>query len=299
MTKLVLLSCLAALPFFNLENTHPIFPYDLDEPNVSFEMPESLKEISGLSMTADGQHLAAVNDEEGKIFILDKMTGEITGEYNFWDDGDYEGIEVVGDDCWVMKSSGTLYQVKNYASKDRLVNKFRSFLNKANDIEGLAYDPVKNSLLIGCKGKAYENDDHPHEKAIYEFKLDELMVMNEPVYLLTLPDMREYLDHLQGGEKDHLDKLQEIFSEQENEMIFSPSGIAVHPLTDEIYVTSSKGKMLLVLDRQGHIVYLEKLKKKIHQQPEGICFDADGTLFIANEGKDGKAKLYKYRYRKQ
>jgi uncharacterized protein YjiK len=80
-------------------------------------------------------------------------------------------------------------------------------------------------------------------------------------------------------------------------MKFSPSAIAVHPITGEIYVTSSKGKLLLVLDRQGRIVHLEKLKKSLHTQPEGICFDADGTMFIANEGKDGKAKIYKFRYR--
>jgi sugar lactone lactonase YvrE len=52
-----------------------------------------------------------------------------------------------------------------------------------------------------------------------------------------------------------------------------------------------------VLDRQGKIVHLEKLKKSLHTQPEGICFDADGTMFIANEGKDGRAKIFKFRYK--
>ncbi len=298
MTKLFLLASLVSsfsiLPF-GYKNLHPSFPYSKDEPNVTFELSEGLKEISGLSMTADGQHIAAVNDEEGKIFILDKMTGEVLNEYNFWDDGDYEGIELVGNDCWIVKSSGTLYQVKNYASKDFQVNKFKSFLNKENDIEGLAYDPTTHSLLIGCKGKAYEAEDKPNEKAIYSFSLDDLMMANKPSFLLTLPDIRLYLEHVTGEE--HLETLQEIFSEEDSEMKFSPSAIAVHPLTGEIYVTSSKGKLLLVLDRQGQIVHLEKLNKSLHTQPEGICFDIDGTMFIANEGKEGKAKIYKFRYR--
>ena len=91
--------------------------------------------------------------------------------------------------------------------------------------------------------------------------------------------------------------MQELFSEEKNEMRFSPSGIAVHPLTGDIYVTSSKGKMLLVMDPQGKILHLVKMKKSIHPQPEGICFDADGTLYIANEGKEDKARIYKFLYR--
>jgi uncharacterized protein YjiK len=290
---------LSSVPFFSflkIETNHPSFPYDLDQPNVTFELPESLKEISGLSMTADGAHLAAVNDEEGIIFILDKVTGQILQQVPFGDGGDYEGIEIAGKDAWVIKSSGTLYQIKNYASDQREVHKFKSFLNKENDVEGLAFDPLRKSLLIGCKGKGMEGEDNKLKKAIYEFRLSDQVMLNDPVYLLTLPDFQEYLAHLEGD--DHQETLQEIFTPEEGEMKFSPSGIAVHPLTGDIYVTSSKGKLLGVLNREGHILYLEKLKKKTHPQPEGICFDAEGTLYIANEGKDNKARIYKFLYRK-
>ena len=300
MSKFFLLSILIlSLSFFSflkIENGHPSFPYDLERPNVTFELPESLKEISGLSMTADGTQIAAVNDEEGILFLLDKMTGQIVQQITFGDDGDYEGIEIAGNDAWIIKSSGTLYQIKNYATDQRQINKFKSFLNKENDVEGLAFDPRRNSLLIGCKGKGMEGEDNKMKKAIYEFRLSDLMMMNDPVYLLTLPDIQEYIAHIEGEE--HLETLQEIFPLEEGEMKFSPSGIAVHPITGDVYVTSSKGKLLAVLDREGHILYLEKLKKKIHPQPEGICFDSDGTLYIANEGKDDKARIYKFLYRK-
>ena len=39
-----------------------------------------------------------------------------------------------------------------------------------------------------------------------------------------------------------------------------------------------------------------KLKKKIHEQPEGIVFAQDGTMYISNEGKEGKGKIYKFAY---
>ena len=274
----------------------PSFPYDLDKPNATFELAESMKEISGLSMSAEGNQIVAINDEEGIIYLMDKMTGLVTESISFWDEGDYEGIEVTGNDAWVVKSSGSLYHVKNYRSAtDRQIVKYKSFLNKENDVEGLAYNPKRNSLLIGCKGKSVDGNDGHLKKAIYEFDLNKLMMMNEPVYLLTLPAIQEYLSQL--GSDDHLEQMQELFSEEKNEMRFSPSGIAVHPLTGDIYVTSSKGKMLLVMDPQGKILHLVKMKKSIHPQPEGICFDADRTLYIANEGKEDKARIYKFLYR--
>jgi len=274
---------------------HEPFPYDLDQPNAIFEMPESLKEISGLSMTADYNSLAAVNDEEGIVFILDKMNGAITREIQFWNEGDYEGIEIVGDDAYVIKSSGTIYQLKNYESDSLQLYKIKSFLNKENDVEGLALDPDRNSLLVGCKGKAMEGEEEglALKKAIYQFSLSDMVMKNEPVFMLTLPDVQEYVSHLEEGHEG-LAKLREDFSGNPERMKFSPSGIAIHPISKNVYVTSSKGKLLLVLSPEGKILHLQKLKKKIHVQPEGICFDKDGTLYIANEGKEDKAKVYKF-----
>lgn len=276
------------------EEVHPAFPYNLEQPNAIFEMPESLKEISGLGLTND--ELIAVNDEEGILFFIDKVKGKITREVSFWGDGDYEGIEVVGNDAFVVKSNGTIYHVENYLTDKPTTSKIKSFLNKENDIEGLTYDPVKNCLLLGCKGKISEDSDQQaaFKKAIYEYHLEEMVMKSQPAFLLTLPDIQDYISHME--EHGNIDKLKEIFSEEKDELKFSPSGIAIHPITKNIYVTSSKGKLLLVLNQSGDILHIQKLKKKIHRQPEGICFDSDGTLYIANEGKEDKAVVYKFLY---
>lgn len=274
---------------------HPAFPYNLSQPNALFEMPESLKEISGLDLVED--ELFAINDEEGFVFAIDKRTGKVVKQINFWNEGDYEGIEIVGNDAFVVKSSGTIYHVQNFLTDSLRTEKLKSFLNKENDIEGVAYDPDRKSLLIGCKGKIAEGEDEQavFKKAIYEFNLDDMVMKSTPAYLLTLPDIQEYIEHMKGHGIS--EKLLEYFSEKAEDLKFSPSGIAIHPITKNVYVTSSKGKMLLVLDPNGKILHLQKLKKKMHAQPEGICFDEDGTLYIANEGKDSKAIIYKFLYK--
>ncbi len=265
--------------------SHPPFPYHLDHPDAAFDMPNELKEISGISLAGGGQMLAAVNDEKGIIFLLDKSNGTIKSRIVFREEGDYEGIEIVGNDAWVSKSNGTLYQVKNFASPNPEVQSFKSFLNKENDVEGLAFDAKNNHLLLGCKGKGASGDGAAFKKAIYAFDLATKTVSETPAYLLTLPDLEDFLKT--SGESDAEKKMEHIASPEETEMKFSPSGIAVHPKTGEIYVTSARGNTLLVLNSKGKILHLERLKKSVHGQPEGICFDSDGTLFIANEGADG------------
>lgn len=282
--------------FADGEPPHPSFPYRLDEPNAAFELPESLKEISGLSLAGNGTQLAAVNDEEGTIFILDKKNCAVVKEIDFWDDGDYEGVEIIGDDAYVVKSSGTIYHKANFTSENSVTVKIKSFLNKENDVEGLAYCPVRNQLFVGCKGKSVKGENAARAKAIFRFDLATNMMENEPAYLLTLPDIQKYLSHM--GEHGHHEKFNEYFSPEAEKLKFSPSGIAFHPITGNAYVTSSKGKMLLVLNTEGEILHLVKLKKEIHVQPEGICFDQDGTLYIANEGKDNRAMIYKFLYHK-
>lgn len=283
MSKILFLGFFAT--WFAAINPVPPFPYDLEKPNVGFDLPDEIKEVSGLSLTSDGKMLAAVNDEMGIIFLLDKKTGALVSKVEFREAGDYEGVEIVGDDAWVSKSNGTLYQVKNFMQPNPEVQSYKSFLNKENDVEGLAYDPKNNRLLIGCKGKAVNYSENAPQKAIYAFDLKTETVSEKPAFLLTLSNLEGFMKTC--GDKD-MDKMKEhVCDPSETDLKFSPSGIAIHPKTGYVYVTSARGNTLLVLDTKGEIVYLKRLKKSVHGQPEGICFDTDGTLFISNEGVDG------------
>jgi len=270
------------------------FHYDLQKPNTAFEMPGRLEEISGLGLSPDGKNLVAVNDEKGRLYFLDKATGKVVKEVEFWKNGDYEGIEMIGNTVFVVKSTGTIYEVKNAAKSLPETQKFNSFLNKDNNVEGLGYDEKSNCLLLGCKGKAGEGKEFLLEKAIYSFDPETKEFDEDPAYVFSLQDVDNYLKtcRLEKG----IEKLWKFFDPDKSEMDFSPSAIAVHPISGEIYLLSSVGKLLLVLSREGKILYIEKLKKKLHRQPEGLCFDADGTMYISNEGRGEKGKIYSFAY---
>lgn len=266
------------------------FPYDIEHPDEKFKMPGRLDEISGLGMSDDGASLLAVNDEEGKLFYLNKNTGEVKREFKFGKSGDYEGVEMVDGHAYVVKSNGTLYNVKHPGKKKQKTKVYDTPLGHGNNVEGLAYDKTAHRLLIACKGKAGKGGYLKGKRAIYSFDLVEKKMAREPLFLIDREDIKQW----RHREKTMAQRVIGFIEPSLADDAFGPSGIAVHPLTKNIYVLASVGKGLVVLSPTGEMLHFEPLNPELHRQPEGICFDADGTLFISNEANGGRAIVYRY-----
>ncbi|RMF31045.1 MAG: hypothetical protein D6765_02345 [Bacteroidetes bacterium] len=268
--------------------------YNLNQPDTVLLLQWDLQEISGLStLSGAADLLAAVNDEEGKIFLLDKTSGRIRSHFEFWKDGDYEGIEWVGDTAFVVKSTGTVYEVRHPGTDSTKTIKFNGFLDRSFDVEGLGYDAQNHQLLLACKGAGGDADSLRLKKAIYAFDLQRRKFLPHPRYVISLEEVHRYLGS--SNLEEELDRLLEFFDPGSSELSLSPSAIAVHPLSRNLYILSSAGKLLTILSPQGKILHIQRMKKKVHPQPEGLCFDPDGTLYIANEGKGvGKGTLLRF-----
>lgn len=266
-----------------------LFPYQFDAPDQILKLEDELREISGLSISPDGNQLIAVQDEKGILYYLDKNSGKITSKKEFWKDGDYEGVEAVGKDVYAIKSTGTVYWIKNADQEEIETEKFNYDLNKDNDVEGLGYDGSSQMLLLACKAHP---DDMKDARGIFGFSLKDMRLLQDPVYMLTLGAVHKYLDT--NPPITRLEKVKKFFDE--DELDFSPSALAVHPISGDLYLVSSKGKMIVVMNRRNEVIYIQKLEKEEHPQPEGLCFDREGNMYISNEGggDEGTILIYKY-----
>jgi uncharacterized protein YjiK len=239
--------------------------YDFTSPVQKMKLPGSLKEISGLSYYKVNQ-LVCVNDEEGKIFIYDLNKEEITEKIGFGKSGDYEGVEFIGNEVFVMKSNGKIKVV------DMLTHAEREIDGSNPDVieyEGLGYDIHTNSLLLATKEHIKTKDK---EKHIYSYDLKSAQLSSR--FTITK-------DMVQGDD---------------GKAEFRPSGIAVHPINGDIYLIASQGKKLLILTKEGEKKDLIALKDKLFTQPEGICFTPSGDLYISSEGGDKKGYILKFIY---
>ena len=269
------------------------FIYGLEDPDARYKLPDYLEEISGLSYIGKG-NIACVQDEKALIYILNLETEKILDKYDFGKDADYEDIAVVDKTAFVLRNDGDIYRVLDYRKNEPKVKKYETPLKEKNDTEGLAYDPLTSTLLIACKGSPSIDKDKPYEgyKAIYKFDLEKEELVEEPHFLIDLGKLDSYIDQnafsrlsLRVARRLHL---------IESTTSFEPSGLAIHPLCGAIYIISSVGKLLIILDRHGKVKDVKELDPRLFRQPEGICFSPNGDMYISNEGRGGKAYILKF-----
>lgn len=261
--------------------------YEYNKPNQTFKLPYELNEISGLSLAPNADELLAVTDEIATIFFISKKDGKITKQIAFGDTGDFEGVEFIEGDCFAVKSNGKIYRIKNIGTPKQHIERLETDLKKVDNIEGLGYDATSRQLFFAAKGQ--KNGEFA--KKIYFFRLESLsrqgLILRGGVHLdIKLADIQNFINN-----KVKYNKIRSDYEGTPSRFEFAPSGVAVQPKTGNVFVLSSINKLLVIFNRKGEIIEIEKLEKSIHRQPEGICFDADGTLYISNEIKDGAAPL--------
>jgi uncharacterized protein YjiK len=235
-----------------------------------WELPKQLAEVSGLS-NIDEQRFACVQDEMGTIFIYNIASSSVEKEISFGGVGDYEGLAVVGENVWVLRADGKLFEVSNINATKPNVKEYSTHLTIKQDSEGLCYDKKNNRLLVAIKGTELESEDY---KGIYGFDLASKKMDQQPVFKIDL--LNEIFESNAGKKKKGT---------------INPSGIAIHPQSGDMYITDGRNAKLLITDAAGVIKKLYQLNNNEFAQPEGVAFNSAGELFIANEGANQSGNI--------
>ncbi|MEM6523856.1 MAG: hypothetical protein AAGF85_02805 [Bacteroidota bacterium] len=247
-------------------------PYKINDPTKVIPLHYDLEEISGLSHFKKNM-LLAVQDEKGKLFFIDRKTGEITKEVKFGKSGDYEGVESLGKQVYVTTSNGTLFSFSQNASEEVKAQSTKTSFSIKNDVEGLGL--IQGRLTFLSKASGEINNNGVKGKAAYTFDVKNGEVRSSPLFSFRIKELESFIEG-----REHFNKIRD----------FDPSGLAEHPISGDIYIITAD-HALLVLTSEFKIKEMVKLDRKIYKQPEGICFGPKGRLYIANEGDGARAKL--------
>lgn len=254
-------------------NKGETFTYDLNKPQKKYELPQELFEISG-NTWVDKNHLLIIEDLHPNLYLirLENNKGVIEKKVPFKDDPtnkkfDVEDVTLVNNTAYALWSHGTIFKVTDWQTNPKTTD-IKTFLSKENNTEGICYDPVSHNLLVACKNESDIEDEKKSTRAIYQFDLAADTLETEPFMLIHKKDFKK-----ETGEK----------------LEFFPSAIAVHPVTHDIYILSTKDtKCMAVFTHEGKLKSFEFIDKDLLPQPEGICFAPDGSLYISTEGKKGE-----------
>lgn len=236
---------------------------------LQLKLPAALREISGLAETANGT-LLAVADEQALIFEIDLIAATAQPWLAIGEPplaGDFEGIEQVAEQVWLVDSDGVLLW-----SDGQEFAQAATGLGDECEIEGLALDPQSEHLMLLCKqvrGKRLAKDQ------LYLRAVSVASASRQPDADLVF-DLTPALAALS------VKKLQ-------------PSGVTFDPEGARIIVVAARQKALLVYSRQGALLQARTLPAVgKHRQAEGIALLRDGRLAIADEGgkKHGRLSVY-------
>jgi hypothetical protein len=254
--------------------TQPVsnFNYDLKKPDHTWKLPEGLIEVSG-NTWVDKDHLILIEDLHPNLYLVKTDDSKATLEKTipFQKDEknkfDIEDVTKVNNIVYALWSHGILFKISDWNSKPE-VQEIETSLSKKNNTEGLCYDPVTQTLLIACKDNSGLSDEKKSTKAVYQFDMKTNKILEKPFLEIHKKDFEELA---------------------KNKISFNPSAIAIHPITHNIYLLSTRdNKCMAVYNREGKLISFQFINADLMPQPEGICFSPDGKLFISSEGKKGE-----------
>jgi uncharacterized protein YjiK len=238
-----------------------IGPYNLNNYQ-KIVLPQQLDEISGIAWDSSSGSIAAVNDEEGKLFFIDPQTGIIRNHFKFGTRGDYEEIFFAENKWWILASNGRLANI-NAATGVPSVPEIPNINDENSEFEAAWYDPRLREVLLACKkcpsGRLTIIHTTAHPNGI-------IRNLTEAVDFSKIPPGK-------------------------NNIQFRASGAAYHPADSLVYLVSSPDKKILKMTSAGVVTEMQNLDPSVFKQPEGICFGPDGAMYISNEAAGGNANL--------
>ncbi|MDB5203316.1 MAG: hypothetical protein JWQ27_2725 [Ferruginibacter sp.] len=245
------------------------FRYDLSHPTRSWVLPTELVEVSG-NTWIDKDHLILIEDLKPNLYVVQfdaqhaRLEKTIPFAETEKDKVDIEDVTIVDNVIYALWSHGVLFKISDWQNKP-VVEKIKTGLKKENNTEGLCFDPVTKNLLIACKDDPGTGDDSA--KAVYSFDITTAQLSAQPLLLIHPADFKSITG---------------------SNLSFNPSAIAVHPVTHDIYIlTTRDNKGMAVFTHDGKLRSYQAIDKELMEQPEGICFNPQGKLIISSEGKKG------------
>jgi uncharacterized protein YjiK len=244
----------------------PCKEYDLNNP-FRVKLSDQLAEISGITFYPKDSSVFAISDESGNLYKIHWSKKMKIGSWKFDRSRDFEEVLLHDSSFYILESNGNI-QTLYFSSKGDTIFKRKSVFpldsenNNNNEFESMYYDEESKGLVLICKDCA---GDKKNSVSAWNFD----------------PASGTYTPSAFSIDVDHIAK-----KTREEDLKLKPSGAAINPLTNDIWILASANQLLIVTDRKGNTKAVYTLNPIIFRQPEGISFTPWGDMLISNEASD-------------
>lgn len=229
--------------------------FDVGSPLARWELPDRLREASGLAISRPG-FVIVHTDERGVLVEVDYRTGRVGREWWFGDPvvrGDYEGVEVVDGVVTLMASDGRLWSGRLSEAGGAIApwTVVDTGLGRRCELEGLAHDGLGH-WVIPCKRPTQGRQ------------------ADTPTSLFVLP-------------RDAVDRPRELAVTTAGPRRRLGASAVTTTAHGDWLVLFGPERAIGLVTREGRLTTLLEWPSRRHRQPEGITVDGS-RLIIADEG---------------
>jgi len=234
-------------------------------------LPSALNEVSGLALSPDGR-LFAHGDEAAVIFEIDYRHGVMVKHFQLGRRAvrdDFEAIEIVGDQFFLLASDGRIYRFREGDANARVdYDVFDTGLGSRCEFEGMAWDSAANQMVLACKNiEERRLRDHV---VLYRVALDSNARAADPL-IIPLERARR------GNSWDEI----------------KPSDVTVDAATGTYFIVAAQQKGLLQITRQGDVLAAGPLPDDL-EFAEGLAITSDSLMIISTEAMGGPPAIQIY-----
>lgn len=236
-----------------------------------FELPNALREISGLAVSPDGR-VFGHDDEHATIYEIDVTRGAVVKSFSIGDPaetGDFEGLAIAPNgDFWLTDSRGRLMRFREGGDRATVdAERFDTGVGETCEVEGITYQPSDQSFVLACKrmrGRGQRTD---------------------------APQLRVW--RVGAQETRAWGPITADVAEAAGVSDFQPSDIAFDPASGRLIVISGLDGAIAEFGPDGALLSARALGHR-HRQAEGVAVLPDGSLIIADEGGNDRAHISRY-----
>jgi hypothetical protein len=201
------------------------------------------------------------------------VSGKINRSVKFGKKNDYEDLVLADSAAWILTSNGNLLRCRNWNTDSVAVQEYPFPYTSGYEFEAAYTDGLGEQITLVCKLCAGKQKG---PSQVFRFNTRTLQYDTAGAASIDYSGIKSF------GRK----------------ATFRPSAAAINPADGNLYIISSVDQMIFAATPDGKLLNGFKIDPNVFKQPEGICFAADGTLYISNEAAGGNANLLVFEYRK-
>ena len=246
--------------------------FDLANPSTVSSFPMGVASFSDVTML-DSTHMIGIEPVNGNVMMIDLLNNSIASQLSLGSEFKFVDVSKMDSTLILFDSNSKVhfllppYDSTSFVSTNETKENFST--------SGICFHESTKRLFL--LSEVQEKEEGQFSSFLYAFNLNKRQLREEPLFEINSFAIETFA--INNNLRLPRNKVTYDGDTVEG-LNFTPSALAIHPKTNEIYVLSSDDRTLVVYNQFGDVVNFTVLDAMIFSKPTGMTFQENGDLLI-------------------